>query len=222
MSLLWAAIARDEIVLAECGEETRGGSVKTLAKKIIRKKPSPGWEHDWSSGLRALKFHVHARGSNGQELVWASCCVYDKDFSELQAKGFLEKLALMTEPLRATPQWLTGGTLAAQDSFAPTLLQRMQQANMQGKTAMVSSKVDEVKHLMAENIELLLERGDKLEVLEDKADTLSKMSRAFQQQAKNAKRFQMWQQAKFGLAVGTAVTVGVGIVVAPPILAVAL
>ena len=51
----------------------------------------------------------------------------------------------MTDPLRSNPQWVRGGTLACQESFAPTLMQRMEQANSAGKTAMVSSKVDEVK-----------------------------------------------------------------------------
>ena len=31
-----------------------------------------------------------------------------------QAKGYLEKLILMTEPLRETPLWRQGGNLAAQ------------------------------------------------------------------------------------------------------------
>jgi len=50
----------------------------------------------------------------------------------------------MSEPLRFSPAWLHGGTLAAQETFAPTLLQRMEQANSGGRLAMVSSKVDEV------------------------------------------------------------------------------
>mmetsp|Transcript_33158 Transcript_33158/g.63895 ORF Transcript_33158/g.63895 Transcript_33158/m.63895 type:complete len:102 (+) Transcript_33158:1087-1392(+) len=52
------------------------------------------------------------------------------------------------------------------------------------------------------------------------ASTLSKMSQAFHRKARDAKRFQMWQQAKFGVAVGTAVTVGVALVVVPPLVAV--
>ena len=74
---------------------------------------------------------------------------------------------------------------------------------------MVSDRVDEVKLVMADNIELLLHRGDKLDEVDEKARQMSVMARAFQRRARDAKRFQLWQQAKFGLAVGTAVTVGV-------------
>ena len=133
---------------------------------------------------------------------------------------------------------------------------------------MVSDQVSEVKEMMHNNIELLLERGQKLEVsvstvesvrgrqraaappdwrlvmtrsslsrrrgapspptcrtvlaaqeLDEKATTLSKMGQQFQRGAMRARRFQMWQQAKFGMAAGTAVTVGVGVVTVPPLVA---
>ena len=87
---------------------------------------------------------------------------------------------------------------------------------------MVSDRVDEVKLVMADNIELLLHRGDKLDEVDEKARQMSVMARAFQRRARDAKRFQLWQQAKFGLAVGTAVTVGAAVIVLPPVLAVAL
>jgi len=219
MALLWAAVTRGTTVLAECGEDHRAGAVVGLAKKILRKRPSPGWEFERANGVRAAKFHVHCADSGGgAPIVFAICCVFDQSYPEVQAKGFCEKMAFLTEPLRNNPQWTHGGTLACQESFAPTLMQRMEQANSAGKTAMVSSKVDEVKNIMAENIELLLERGDKLEELDDKASTLGKMSLAFRKQATNAKRFQMWQQAKMGMAVGTAVTVGVAAVVVPTLI----
>ena len=144
-----------------------------------------GWEYDRSTleGLKAIKFHVHEY-SNGVDYVWSVNCVFDANFQEQQAKGFVEKLVLLMEPLRATSQWRAGSTLAAQESFAPTLLARMEQvrccpfhqqpqedrgrrvrlqpdrpsslqANEGGKAAMVSAQVDEVKDLMAANIELM-------------------------------------------------------------------
>ena len=128
----------------------------------------------------------------------------------------------MSDPLRSTEAWLHGGTLAAQDSFAPTLLQRMEQASSGGRLAMVSSKVDEVRSIMSDNIELLLQRGDQLDGLDEKASNMNRMAHAFRRRARDAKRFQLWQQAKFGLVVGSAITVGVAIVVVPSVLAVAL
>jgi len=214
--IVWAAVQRDAVTLAECGEDAHGGQVLALAKKILTKKPSPGWEFDKAGKLHAVKFHVHESG-----MVWTACCVYVNGvIPELQAKGFLEKIILLSEPLRTERVWRSGGTLAAQDSFAPTLLQRMEQANSGGKVAMVSEQVNEVKELMSNNIELLLERGQKIEDLEEKATFLGNMSKQFHKGARSARRFQMWQQAKFGMATGTAVTVGVAAVSVPPLVAV--
>ena len=46
------------------------------------------------------------------------------------------------------------------------------------------------------------------------------MSHQFHRGARAARRIQMWQQAKFGMAAGTAVTVGVAVVTVPPLVAV--
>lgn len=147
--ICWAAFVRDTVTLAECGQDHHGGAVLTLAKKILGKKPSPGWEYAWLGRLRACKFHLHEKS-----VVWSACCVYASEFSELQAKGFLEKLLFLTEPLRESPLWRQGGNLAAHASFAPTMLQRMEQANSTGKLALVTQQMDEVKGMMHENIEV--------------------------------------------------------------------
>ena len=49
---------------------------------------------------------------------------------------------------------------------------------------------------MASNIELLLHRGEQLQSLEEKTSAVAKLSVAFQAKAKDAMRFQMWQQVR--------------------------
>ena len=146
----------------------------------------------------------------------------DASLESMLAKGFLEKLALMTEPCREEAAWRTGATLSQQRAFGPTLQQRMDQANSQGRVALVSAQCDEVKGMMRDNIELLLARGDKLDELEEKAGALATISKQFHKGARHAKRAALWSNAKFGLAVGTAVTVGVAVIATPAIVAAAV
>ena len=152
------------MVLAECGEPHQA-AVHELAQQILKKEPTAGWEFARAPGLCAVKFHVHDASAvkNGsvdaRYLVWTISCVFDAIFDGTLAKGFIEKITLLTEPLRRTLEWRTGGTLFAQASFAPVLQQRLEQANSMGKTAMVSQQVDEVNSVMTENIELILRRG---------------------------------------------------------------
>lgn len=156
MPLIWSAVTRGTTVLCECGEDHRGGEVLRLAQRILRKRPTPGWETDRAGSLRALKFHVYytsaeqstggassssapsssrsssregRRAAVGPPTLYSFVCVHDADFPDMQARGFLEKLALMCEPLRYSANWLRGDTLAAQETFAPTLLQRMEQVS---------------------------------------------------------------------------------------------
>lgn len=87
--ILWAAVTRDSTTLAEAGGDSHGGAVLSLAKKILAKKPSPGWEFEKGGGLRACKFHVHAPGK-----VWAVCCVYKhSNIPEIQVASDLSFLA---------------------------------------------------------------------------------------------------------------------------------
>ena len=56
-----------------------------------------------------------------------------------------------------------------------------------------------------------------LEALEARSEGLSQLAQHFKAQATKAKRFQMWQHAKYGAVVGGAVTVGVAVLVLPVI-----
>ena len=71
--------------LLRTARNTVAPQVKTLANKILSKKPSPGWEYERSGmKLKACKLHLHEVVS-GEMVVWSACCVYVSDFSEQQA-----------------------------------------------------------------------------------------------------------------------------------------
>ena len=131
------------------------------------------------------------------------------------AKAFLEKLILMTEPMRESPQWRDGSLRAAQADFSPMLQQRLEQANAMGKVAAVNDKVNEVKSIMNQNIQILLENHDKVEELENKSAHLAEQANMFRKAGKGLRKFYLWQNAKWGAATGTAVTAGAAVVVTP-------
>ena len=193
---------------AEAGEVTEAAPAAAPA-------PAPAAPRHYGGG---------ASSTTGRSLWFSGLTdgVADASLESMLAKGFLEKLALMTEPCREEAAWRTGATLSQQRAFGPTLQQRMDQANSQGRIAMVSAQCDEVKGMMRDNIELLLARGDKLDELEEKAGALATISKQFHKGARHAKRAALWSNAKFGLAVGTAVTVGVAVIATPAIVAAAV
>lgn len=227
MAISWSCVARDGVILAEAGQDDGSGSIIKTAKKLTQMRPTPGWEKTRCGSFRGIKLHIHEPISdyvNGTEstrmLVWCFCCVYRSDaLSEQYAKSFLTKISFVTEPLREAPWWIDGDVLAAQESFAPTLQQQMDNVGQLGRIALLNQHVDETKEIMAENIERILERGEKLDDLHHESSKLNAMSAVFKKRAKKLRRIKMWQNAKHGVMVGTAITGAVGIVVIPPLIA---
>lgn len=219
----WSCISRDGIILTEAGEDyTSDETITQLAKTLMKKKPTPGWEFHKPrrSEYNGLKFHVYDSDIAGEMMVWQFGCVYDKCLSQDQAQSFLEKLVILTEHYRRDSfAWRFGQTLSVQESFAPVLLQRMQEVAYMGRLAMVHNRVDSAKEVMANNIALILERDEKLSDLEKRATKLDELSHQFKKRARRVKRWRQWQNAKYGLAVGTAITAGVAVVTVPPLIA---
>jgi hypothetical protein len=218
--ILWSAVSRNDTVLAEAGEDNNGGTVIELAQKLLKKKATAGWEFSKSRGMKGMKFHVFDEVQGpGDLLVWSFSAVAESSLDDAQVKSFLEKLVYITEPLRESPEWIYGSTLCAQATFAPILLQKMEQVSSQGKLAMVNQKINTAKEIMAENINLALEREQTLEDLQHKSEELTGMAKHFKKRAKQVKRFKMMQNAKHGVIVGGLVVGATAVVLVPPLVA---
>lgn len=236
--ILWAGICRNNMVLAEAGEDNRDGAVVQVAQKLLAKKPTHGWEYERArrQNLRGIKFHVYDEETkepsdalnnpfaNGKEhdtevLVWSFVVVADMSLDKEQVQSFLEKLVYITMPMRDENLWRKGDMLCAQNTFAHILLRKMEEVDEQGRLAMVNEKVNTTKEIMRENIELTLEREETLEELKRQSEELSAMSKQFKKRAKQVKRFKMTQNAKHGIMVGTAVTATAAVIIVPPIVA---
>lgn len=218
--ILWSGVSRNEVVLAEAGEDNNGGAVIQLAQKLLKKKATAGWEFCKSKGLKGIKFHVfdEVKGP-GDLLVWSFSAVAESSLSDEEVKSFLEKLVYITEPLRESAEWIYGSVLSAQTTFAPILLQKMEQVSSQGKLAMVNQKINTAKEIMAENINMALEREGTLEDLQHRSEELNGMAKHFKKRAQQVKRFKMMQNAKHGVIVGGLIVGTTAVIVVPPLVA---
>jgi hypothetical protein len=168
----------------------------------------------------------------------------------VQVQSFLEKIVTVTEVFReptiktdeerqqqrldnpfdnthqlstlSSPQdvWRYGSYHAAQDAFAPVLMQRMEEVSYYGKLAMCNQRVEAVKEIMSRNIDLILENEERLAIMnQEKAAQLNEMARVFAKNSKKVKKQMMWNNAKHGAILGGAITAGVAVVVVPPLVA---
>ena len=232
--ILWSAVARNEIVLAEANDPTFPWEecVLETALQLLHKKPTPGWEfvsynhnrirspvdHPPYPKLKGMKFHIYEHNKDGMH-VWSVAAVYDPSTVEsVQVQSFIQKIITISEVFReADPSWKYGSALAAQKTFAPILLQRMEEISYLGKMAMVNDQIESLKQVMANNIELILERGERLDQLQEESTQLSQMAAIFKKRSTQVKRQMLWQNAKHGLLLGSVITAGVAVVVVPPI-----
>ena len=153
--------------------------------------------------------------------IWQSNLMYIKiggHQTHLTEFLFLCKVYI-TLPLREDVSWREGELLCAQATFAPILLQKMQQVDEQGRLAMVNNKVNTTKEIMRENIELALKNDEALDALKNQSEELNVMAKQFKKRSKDIKKFKMWQNAKHGIMIGTAVTVATAVIVVPPLVA---
>jgi vesicle-associated membrane protein 7 len=70
----------------------------------------------------------------------------------------------------------------------------------------VKSQIDEVKGVMVQNIEKVLERGEKIELLVDKTDRLNQQAFRFESSGRSLRRAMYWRKMRFYIGVGVAVT----------------
>eukprot|EP00614_Pseudopedinella_elastica_P042203 CAMPEP_0181260402 /NCGR_PEP_ID=MMETSP1097-20121128/926_1 /TAXON_ID=35684 /ORGANISM="Pseudopedinella elastica, Strain CCMP716" /LENGTH=210 /DNA_ID=CAMNT_0023358917 /DNA_START=27 /DNA_END=659 /DNA_ORIENTATION=- len=71
--------------------------------------------------------------------------------------------------------------------------------------AQVNTKIDDVKNVMVQNIEAVLERGEKLELLVDKTDQLQSQAFMFSKSSKKLRTAMYWRKVKCYAAIFLAV-----------------
>ena len=105
---------------------------------------------------------------------------------------------------------------ALQQTFGPALSELLTQYNSQQNPSASSSQnpdalyqaqneLNQVKDIMVHNVEQILSRGERIELLVDKTDTMAGQSLAFRRGAKTTRRKMFWRNQK---VVALGVTVG--------------
>jgi len=83
----------------------------------------------------------------------------------------------------------------------------------QDKISNLQSEVDQVKDIMVANIDVIIERGEKLDLLVDKTENLSANSVTFRTTSRNLQRAMWWKNMKLTVGVALGVIVFLYIIV---------
>ncbi|KAI8466200.1 MAG: R-SNARE protein, VAMP72-family [Monoraphidium minutum] len=194
MPLVFSSIARaDGTVLCEYAS-INGNFSKVVADCMQHVTATP----DPRMTITCDRHNFNFLKQNG----WTYLAVADEAFGRQVPFAYLERVAR---------EWEAGPAAKAQRAgprtydrgFGPKLRVNMESLNASpeqvDRVAAVQKQVDDVKSVMVENIEQVLARGDRIQLLVDRTEDLQVQAAQFQKQGRQLRTNMWWQNAKMKL-----------------------
>jgi len=192
MTILYALVARGKTVLAEY--TFTSGNFPTITRVLLAKIPEQDGKMSYVYDQYVFHYIVE------EKIIYLCMC---DDMSKRRIPfGFLDDIK---QRFRATygDKVHTAIAFAMNEDFGRTLQKQIDFYNGPSADtfAQVNSKLDDVKNVMVQNIEMVLERGEKLELLVDKTDKLQNQAFKFEKSSKKLKEAMFWKRIKLYLLI---------------------
>jgi vesicle-associated membrane protein 7 len=192
MSLIHALVSRGDTVLAEhqAGKRDFSQATQTILSKIPpnNSKLTYVWEqylfHYISEG--GFTYLVMADDSAGRRMPFAFLADLQRQFTSLPSSS-------ATSSPASLPSYGLQGT------FSPIISTLMHTYNTTPPTdelARAQTELNQVKDIMVQNVEQILSRGERIELLVDKTDTMASQATAFRRGARSVRRQMWWKNGK--------------------------
>jgi len=197
--LLCCVVSRGTTVLARYAQ--CAGNFSEICELVLVKIPPGDGKMSYSHG----EFLYHYTSQQGIITLAISDC------SVVQAAAF-SFLEVVQDKFRLQygSRAQTAIAFAMNTEFSLVIANEMKRANTREEPDKISSlqeEVDQVKNIMVANIDVILERGEKLDLLVDKTENLSANSVTFRTTSRNLQRAMWYKNMKLtiGAAVGVVV-----------------
>ncbi|KAK6911252.1 v-SNARE, coiled-coil homology domain [Dillenia turbinata] len=184
-SLIYSFVARGTVILAEYTDFS--GNFSTIASQCLAKLPSS-----------SNKFTYNCDGHTFNYLVddgFTYCVVAVESVGRQVPIAFLERVKEDFNKRYGGGKAATAVAKSLNKEFGPKLKEHMQfcvdHPEEVSKLEKVKAQVSEVKGVMMENIEKVLDRGGKIELLVDKTENLRSQAQDFRQIGTKMRR-KMW------------------------------
>ncbi|GAB2229127.1 hypothetical protein Droror1_Dr00023262 [Drosera rotundifolia] len=186
-TLIYSFVARGTVTLAEYTEFT--GNFTAIASQCLNKLPATNNKFTYNCDGHTFNFLVE----NG----FTYCVVAVESVGRQLPMAFLERVKDDFIKKYGGGKAATALPNSLNKDFGPKLKEHMQYCvdhpDEMNKLSKVQAQISEVKGVMMENIEKVLDRGEKIELLVDKTDNLRNQAQEFRQQGTKMRR-KMWLQ----------------------------
>eukprot|EP00249_Psilotum_nudum_P007055 c20276_g1_i1 orf=775-1437(-) len=189
MAILYALVARGSVVLAEFSAAS--GNAGTIARRIMEKIPAAA---DTRLSYSQDRYIFHIMKADGLTFL----CMADDTFGRRVPFAYLEDIHMrfMKTYGRIAHVALA---YAMNDEFSRVLHQQMEyfSSNPNADTInRVKGEMNEVRAVMVENIDKVLDRGERIELLVDKTATIQDNSFRFRKQSRRLRQALWMKNAK--------------------------
>ncbi|XP_068313905.1 vesicle-associated membrane protein 711 [Pyrus communis] len=207
MAILYALVARGSVVLAEFSGTSTNASI--ISKQILEKIPGDSDTHVSYSQDRHI-FHV--KRTDGLTVL----CMADETAARRMPFAFLEDIhqRFVRTYGRAVHSAQAYGM---NDEFSRVLSQQMEYYSNDPNADRINrlkGEMSQVRNVMIENIDKVLERGDRLELLVDKTANMQGNTFRFRKQARRFRSTVWWRNVKLTVALIFLVLVVIYVVLA--------
>ncbi|KNA07034.1 hypothetical protein SOVF_175620 [Spinacia oleracea] len=190
MGILYGIVARGTVVLAEYTAASTNAA--TIARQILEKAPG---NNDTHVSYSQDRYIFHLKRTDGLSVL----CMADDSLGRRIPFAFLEDIhqRFVKTYGRAV---LTAQAYAMNDEFSRVLSQQMEYYSSDPNADIINrlrGEMSQVKNVMIQNIDKVLDRGDRLELLVDKTANLQGNTSRFRKQARRFRSNVWWKNVNF-------------------------
>ncbi|CAH1960061.1 unnamed protein product [Acanthoscelides obtectus] len=199
MPILYSVVSRGSTILAKYA--TCAGNFTEVTEQIISKIPPHNDKLTYSHG----NYLFHYVSENG--IIYM--CITDDEFERSRAFLFLNEIKRRFQASYGASVD-TAIAYAMNSEFAKVLANEMKhysESHDVDTISKVHSELDELKNIMVKNIDNVAMRGERLELLVNKAENLNSGSVTFRTTSRNLARSLFWKNVKLYVIIGIVVTV---------------
>ncbi|XP_019181477.1 PREDICTED: putative vesicle-associated membrane protein 726 [Ipomoea nil] len=194
-TLIYSFVARGTVILAEYTEFT--GNFTSVAAQCLQKLPASNNRFTYNCDGHTFNYLA----DNG----FTYCVVATEAAGRQLPIGFLDRIKDDFSKKYAGGKAKTAKANGLNKEYGSKLKEHMRYCVAHpeeiNKLAKVKAQVNEVKGVMMENIEKVLDRGDKIELLVDKTENLRSQAQDFKKQGTKIKQKMWYENAKIKLVV---------------------
>lgn len=193
MSIVYALVGSRGVILAEKIVPSISGNLQKVAESLMKKV---GKEQDQVLFYIHEEHNIHVLIEDGFEYVCFATKAFGRtiplEFLKAVKESFLSKFGGRTDQKNKTLMFDT--------DFKSTLRELManygSRINTSDKMGAVKSELEKAKHVMEQNIDKAINRGDRLDELVDRSEHLRDHSIQFSSSARSIRRQMCWSNYK--------------------------